>query len=159
MYVLTIDTHATDRARVQRWVNDLDALSRAKEFLKTSGSRAIILTDNHKSRTITPGNRQLIADGLPLGQRGHAQKRGTRLIWINPNERSKPFVNTLVHELGHFKWSGLGHSAMHDKVFYRLLNDTLLALGLEVHRTRDLNNIDISGVRSPAGTNPLTYEN
>ena len=54
----------------------------------------------------------------------------------------------MIHEIGHFKWSGFGKNKLHSPQFYKMLSDALTALGVP-QDGRDTNDTDISGVRSP----------
>jgi hypothetical protein len=92
---------------------------------------------------------------------GFSQSLGTSIKYINFDAPSgKSPINILVHEIGHEKWPGLGTDASgHDPLFYRLLNDSLQALGIAVDPIKDLQGIDIQNVPSPvpSGTSPLNY--
>lgn len=155
-YVFTPDPHATDAARVQKWIGQLLALPNAAAFIASPSNKKILISDNHKSTSISAGNRATIAANLPAIA-GFNQKAGSRLIWINPNHPKKP-IKVFIHEIGHLNWPGIGaNMAGHNMVFYKLLNDALVALGLTVNKTSDLNTNDISQVVSPAGNDPLGY--
>lgn len=162
-YVFTPDPHASNQARVQDWIDELLALPNVKAFLATPANKSILLSDNHNSTSISAGNRATIAAHLPPVANvqqiaGFSQKVGARLIWVNPTHPQKKPIKVLIHEIGHMNWPGIGANvALHDAVFYRLLNDALIALGLTVNNTTDLNNTDISHVVSPAGNDPLGY--
>jgi hypothetical protein len=155
-YIFTPDPHAADAARTQKWINQLLALPNAAAFIASPTNKKILISDNRNSTSIGAANRATIAANFPQIA-GFNQQVGKKLIWINPNHQKKP-IKVLIHEIGHLNWHGIGADiAAHKPVFYRLLNDVLVAFGLSVIPSSDLNNTDISQVVSPAGNDPLGF--
>jgi hypothetical protein len=155
-YIFTPDPHATDTARTQKWIGQLMALPNIAAFIASPTNKKILVSDNHNSTSISAANRATIAANLPAIA-GFNQQAGSRLIWINPAHPKKP-IKIFIHEIGHLNWHGIGaNMAGHKMVFYRLLNDVLVAVGLTVNKHSDLNTHDISQVASPAGNDPLGY--
>jgi hypothetical protein len=157
-YKLIVDTDASDKARVENWINSFTNRIGGNQFLNIPRlpGGTIIVTDNPTSKNLSEGNKNILrVNGRR--QRGLSQDVGRLMIYVNPTPLDgKPALNILVHEIGHKKWSGLGMNENHDPCFYRLLNDALRELGLEVDDVRDLNGVDISNVPSPEGTSALT---
>lgn len=94
--------------------------------------------------------------------RGFSQGTNNELpktIFLNLESDKEPF-RVLVHELAHIKCPGLAKdnpNGDHSPEFYRLVSDTLSALGVEPN-AKDRNDIDISRARSPAGdVSPLDW--
>jgi hypothetical protein len=162
-FQLKADPNSLNLAEVQGLINDFNSRSGAQQFLNLtnkSGSGDIYITDNKDSPLFSQANRDNI-NSFGSDLQGYSQSVGTSTKYINFNAPSgKSPTNILVHEIGHEKWPGLGSDATgHDPLFYKLLNDSLKALGLPVDSDLDLRNIDIDNVPSPvpSGTSPLDY--
>jgi hypothetical protein len=131
------------------------------KFLNMQGSPlsgAITITDNLARPAVSDGNRKAFASG---GYRAFDQKKGGMAIVFNSNPPdNKPLLNTLIHEIGHIKWPGLGNdSEKHDPLFYALLNNALQKLGVSVDPQQDLQGQSIENVKIPqkAIDDPLSY--
>ena len=159
--LLPIQTQSI-RPQVQAWISSFNSLPGAQVFLNIPGRPGgnIVITDNPASPSLTPENQAKIERLLPEGLHGLNQQSGGKNVeFLNPNSPDgKDPLNVLAHEIGHMKWPGLGNDDRgHDPLFYKLLNDSLKALGLPVDEHLDLQDVDINGVVSPAGSDPLHY--
>ena len=104
-YIFTPDSHATDTARTQDWIDKLLALPNIAAYIASPSNKKVLVSDNHNSTSISAANRATIAANLPAIA-GFNQKSGPRLIWINPDHPKKP-IKIFIHEIGHFNWPGI----------------------------------------------------
>jgi Ca2+-binding RTX toxin-like protein len=76
----------------------------------------------------------------------------TPSIFLSPLGASdKPALNTLIHEIGHFKWQGLGtEPGAHTPLFHRYLSDALVSFGITPN-AKDTNGITPFAGVTPAG--------
>ncbi|MCJ2078483.1 hypothetical protein MKK68_23030 [Methylobacterium sp. E-016] len=158
---LVVDPNALHQDTLQTLVDTFNSLPRAMKFLNMQGSPlsgAITITDNLARPAVSDGNRKAFASG---GYRAFDQKKGGMAIVFNSNPPdNKPLLNTLIHEIGHIKWPGLGNdSEKHDPLFYALLNNALQKLGVSVDPQQDLQGQSIENVKIPqkAIDDPLSY--
>ena len=161
-FQLRADPNSINRAQVQAVIDDLNSRPGAQQYLNMTNvnkSGDMYVTDNKDSPIFNQANRdQLNA----IDPRGFSQSplNGTPIAYINfDSPDGKAPINILVHEIGHAKWPGWGNTEPHDPLFYRVLNDSLKALGISVDPLLDLNNIDVDKFSSPvpSGTSPLNY--
>jgi hypothetical protein len=162
-YRLVADPNANNPARVQALVNDFNSRPNSSQFLNLTnrpGSGDLYITDNPQSSLFSPANSARI-QSLGPNLNGYSQALGTPTQYINfDNPEGKPALNILVHEIGHEKWPGLGTDAFgHDPRFYKLLNDSMIELGIPVDPVKDLRNTPVDNIPSPVpgGGNPLNY--
>src|SRR5262245_61359944 len=160
---LVIDGEATDRGALQALISQFNNLPGSGRFLYTQGySGNLTITDNVSSRIVTTGNYNTYFKNPRFLRdfRALSQARGRLAIIFNPNNRdTKPKINILVHEIGHFKWPNLGPETSHDPRFYALLNNALMRLGLKLNSRQDLEGTDVSRVNLPlsAQNDPLGF--
>ncbi len=161
-FQLRVDPNSINRTQVQAVIDDLNSRPGAQQYLNitnTNKSGDMYVTDNKDSPIFSQVNRSTLNAKDPRGF-NQSPDNGTPITYINfDSPDGKAPINILVHEIGHVKWPGWGITDPHDPQFYRVLNDALKALGIPVDPELDLNNIDISNVRSPvpSGTSPLNY--
>ena len=78
-------------------------------------------------------------------------------IFINPANTGKPDLNILIHEIGHFKWQGLGvNNDAHTPLFYRYLSDSLISFGI-TPQAYDTKGAPFIGPTVPEGLGIPTY--
>lgn len=123
----------------------------------------IYLTDNPNSPLLAKGNQDEIANyftNLKLGERLFGLNQNIPVfvpfVFITPSLANiKNPLNVLIHETGHLKWTGLGKKDVHDAAFFKLLSDTLKALGLQM-RGNEVNGMSPSQLDS--APLPLDYD-
>lgn len=176
-YRLEVHKDAINKAGLQNAINDLMSRDKSQQYLNfPQGNGGVIyVSDNVNSMNgntnlFSNSNRNTINSGAGgLAQEG--QEGYVFSIYIqSPSSVDKPFLHTLIHEIGHFRWKGIGANKIHDKLFYKLLDDTLKAFGLNPYPDIDLNIvdgtpeqnaqelIDLRNMPSPAGSqDPRTF--
>jgi Ca2+-binding RTX toxin-like protein len=131
-YILKADPNSTNFAKVQLLISNFEKLPNYINFLNFSNRPSdgiIIITDNPTSSALTAANQSVIGSNLTKGLNGFNQQIGSDTIFVNFASFKNP-INILVHEIGHFKWDGLGNKLVHDPAFYRLLVDSLESFGI-----------------------------
>jgi|GEM_PF-2860433 len=159
---------------VQDVINRFKKLPRWKEYLNTCMGGVIFVTDNPAN--LSKGNQDQLRDiggvvagkddivrtprappgFVPITQYGHNQNKPELglplMIWLDvhtPDSYYKDPLKILIHEIGHFKWSGFGKKAgAHSPEFHRMLYDAIKALGLEPDEN-DSRNAVIKDVANP----------
>jgi hypothetical protein len=136
MAVLAVDPNALNAVFVQSVIASYTAKGAVSTaylgFATNNGSPTIFVTDNPNSATLSVGNRNYINANL-ANLHGHQQNlpNVAPAIFINPANTGKPDLNILIHEIGHFKWQGLGvNNDNHTPLFYRYLADSLNSFGI-----------------------------
>lgn len=160
-YKLVVDPKAINKSILQDTINDLMSRSGATGYLNMPVGKdgVIFVSDNPDS--FTDGNKAQI---LKKGANGFNQQKGPYGIYLKiPAVEDKPLLNTLIHEIGHFRWNGVGIADEHNPAFYKLLDQTLTAFGVQVYPDLDLNIVNgdpdtralelqqLRNMRSPAG--------
>jgi|GEM_PF-4154669 len=101
-----------------------------QKFMTVPGIKEVFLTDNRASKLFNPINRRGL-EGLGNANGFGQRQNPITVIWLNPNppyglvdpDNGKPMINTLLHELGHFKWRQFGKKEQHEPEFYRMIMD------------------------------------
>lgn len=161
-YRLEVHHKAINKEALQHTINDLMSRQGATGFLNMPVGRdgVIFVSDNPDS--FTAANKSEI---LAKGANGFNQQKGEKGIYLKiPAVESKPLLNTLIHEIGHFRWNGIGLKDAHNIAFYKLLDQTLTLFGVKVEPDLDLNIVkgspeelarqlqDLRNMPSPAGS-------
>ena len=168
---LVADPNSLDSAGVNNFVTQFNRLPNSQQFLQTPGGGPITVTDNPES--MSPGNQAqmrrfgvTVVDGKLVTHRlpgygtlaGFNQNNGPKKIWLNlhPDSGTQPVLNTLTHEIGHYKWRGYGPHERHDDAFYKMLTDAESGLGLtpsDADLPGDMSMKDLDNVQNPLGGN------
>lgn len=162
--VFKVDPKARHVDFLQGYIDRLSYLSSTNDFLTIpeNGETVIYVTDNPKSfnaanqEVLRKGGVRVTADGFEGGNySGFMQRNGERkVILIHPlGVMGKNPINTLIHEVGHFKWINFGKGEPHDIEFYKMLSDVLNAFGVKSDINLDFRGIDLSNTPNPLGDN------
>ncbi len=165
-YILVIDPMAKNKDILQNVVNDYYSKDGSRDFLNipVGKARTIYVTDNIDSDKLTNENKKNLKKALKTEGEHNGLNQNTDgfelAIYLNANPIfGKPLINTLIHEIGHFRWLGLGtNDKSHNPMFFKLLDDTYRLFGINPDRSQDLGQKteeDFQKLRampSPAGT-------
>ncbi len=169
-YVLKVDPEISDPEAIAGLQNVIDRyyqLPGAQDYLNmpTRAGGDYILT--MRPEAFAGDNQKNVTKNLSYGEGFRGYTQGTnnplpKVTYLNLNGDKDP-LRVVIHEIGHIKWPGYADTnpndpeKRHPPGFYKLLGDSLIRFGLEPD-AKDLEGIDLSGVRPPEGeTNPLFF--